>query len=206
MEGLIIIIVSLALMGLFIWWVIRYTKKTNALKTKFFGDLALKHGFNHTTSKYMLTVLNTVNGTWNGMAFSVFEKMEGSGKNRSIVTRAAIENVPFDYNFRIGKEHLFSKAGKLFGLKDIEFGDAEFDRKFLIKSDNEEKFRAFFNYKLQGQLKELKNDLTASVRVQDGQMTYISYGPLLKDKAFESFEKVLGFMFSLLVEAKGRHS
>lgn len=40
------------------------------------------------------------------------------------------------YNFLIFPEDFTDKIGKIFGLKDIEVGDLEFDKKFIIKSNN----------------------------------------------------------------------
>ncbi len=202
MEVAIALIIGFGIFALIIVWAVKYTKKINARKSTFFSDLALKHKLTHSSSKYVLTKLNTIQGTWNGMPFFIYEQMEGSGKSKTLVTRAIIENVPFDYDFRIGKEHLFSKAGKMLGMKDIEFGDAEFDKKFLINAKDEDRFRAFFNYKLQGELSNLKNDLASSIRVQDGVMSYAQNRPIANAKAFESFEKVVDFMFLLIKEAQ----
>ena len=38
--------------------------------------------------------------------------------------------------FLIYPEDFTDKTGKLFGLKELEIGDSEFDRKFFIKGDN----------------------------------------------------------------------
>ncbi|MBD3637990.1 MAG: hypothetical protein HUJ25_11600 [Crocinitomicaceae bacterium] len=206
MEGIIAIVIGLGLLVAIIVWAVKYTKKINKRKERFYSEFAQKHGLQHSSSKYMMAMLNVVQGTYKGSPFTVFEKMEGSGKNKSVVTRASFENVPFDYDFKIGKEHIFSKAGKLLGMKDIEFGDEEFDKKFLIKSKDEEKFRAFFNYKLQGALKELKSDLASSIRVSDGTMTYMHYGPLPNEKTFRSFERVVDFMILLIDEASHSRS
>ena len=204
MEGLIILIIALGLFVGIIVWAVKYSKKVNARKGKLYGAFAEKHGLQHNSNKYMLNVLNTVEGTWKDYPFKVYEQIVGSGKNKTVMTYAVIGNLPFDYDFKIGKEHLFSKAGKALGLRDIEFGDAEFDKKFLIKAKDEEKFRAFFNYKLQDELKQIKDDLRSSIRMNDGTLTYANYGPLANEKAFTSFEKIVGFMFALVEEADNR--
>lgn len=206
MEGVLLLIVSLGLFVGIIVWAVKYSKKINARKGIYFSELAQKHGLQHNSNKHMMAVLNDLQGTWNGYPFRIYEQMVGSGKNKSVVTYATFENVPFDYDFKIGKEHIFSKAGKMLGLKDIEFQDAEFDKKFLIKAKDEDKFRAFFNYKLQEELKMIKDDLKATIRVQNGTMTYSHYGPLPNEKVFKSFETVVGFMFAMLNEADNRRS
>lgn len=204
MEGALISILALALFVGIIIWAVRYSKKINKRKGKFFQEFATKHGLEHTSNKYMMNVLNSVSGTWNNYPFKVYEQIVGSGKNKTVMTYATIENLPFDYDFKIGKEHLFSKAGKLLGLNDIEFGDDEFDKKFLIKAKDENKFRAFFNYKLQDELKQIKGDLRSSIRMSGGKLTYANYGAIPNEKAFTSFEKIVNFMFILVKEADAR--
>ena len=206
MEVAIALIIGFGIFALIIIWAVKYTKKINGRKSAFYSDFARKHNLNHSSSKYMLTALNVVEGVWNEMPFVIYEQMEGSGKSKTVVTRAIIENVPFDYDFKIGKEHLFSKASKMLGMKDIEFGDAEFDKKFLIKAKDEDKFRSFFNYKLQGELSNLQKDLAAAIRVDSGIMTYMHYGPIANNKRFESFEKVVEFMFLMVKEAQRSRS
>src|SRR5690554_4569452 len=146
---LLVIILGIGILIAIIVWLMQRQKKLNKRKHLFYSEFADKHNLRHTSDKYMMTMLNIVQGNWNGYPFAVFEEMQGSGNSKQVYTYAIFENVRFDFNFKMGKEHLFSKTEKILGLKGIEFGDAEFDKKFLIKSNDEDKFRTFFNYQLQ---------------------------------------------------------
>ena len=44
---------------------------------------------------------------------------------------------PEGFRFTIYRESLFSGLGKLFGMQDIEVGDPEFDRAFIVKGNDE---------------------------------------------------------------------
>ncbi|MCB9225022.1 MAG: hypothetical protein R2780_05290 [Crocinitomicaceae bacterium] len=199
MEIVILILSLGAFVGIIVW-AVKYTKKINKRKIQFFSDFANKHNLQHTSNKYMLVMLNSVKGDYKGCQFEIYEQMQGSGKNKQVVTYVNFRNTPFDFDFKIGKEHIFSKTGKLLGMKDIEFGDAEFDKKFLIKSKEEDKFRSFFNFKLQEELRQIGSDLKSSIHAKDGTLSYYNYGPLPNQKQFDSFERVVGFMFKLIDE------
>jgi hypothetical protein len=49
------------------------------------------------------------------------------------------------FRFAISRKDMFSEIGKLFGMQDVKIGDAVFDDEFIIKSNDEEKVRAFFD-------------------------------------------------------------
>jgi hypothetical protein len=49
------------------------------------------------------------------------------------------------FRFTIYRKNLFSGLGKFLGMQDIEIGDPEFDREFIIKSNFETKAIVFFS-------------------------------------------------------------
>jgi hypothetical protein len=185
--GFLIAIVVLAL---------RHGKKVNARKRLLFVGLGEKHGLQHLESKYLMNKLNSLSGIVNGMEVQLYEKVIGSGKNQQITTNLSLTPSPFDFEFRIGKEHFFSKTGKLLGMNDIEFGDEVFDKKFLLKSKEEEKFKAIITYEVQQKLKDIADDLKGSIHGNLGHLAY-STGPLANQVSFASFEKVFDFMVSM---------
>jgi hypothetical protein len=47
-----------------------------------------------------------------------------------------------DFRFLITREGMLSEIAKLFGAQDIQIGDAEFDKLFMIKGNNEKLIKA----------------------------------------------------------------
>src|SRR5690606_20508392 len=202
MAPLLFIILGIGvLVGLIVWLMQRH-KKLNKRKHIFYSEFAAKHRLSHRSDKDVMVMLNTVQGNWKGYPFAVYEEMVGAGNSRQVYTYAVFENVRFNYDFKIGKDHIFSNTGKMLGLKGIEFGDAEFDKKFSVKASDEDEFRAFFNNQLQEELKTIKSDLASSIRVDNGVMSYYNYGPLLKDERVGGFERVVQFMMKLIEESE----
>ena len=103
-------------------WAVKYGKKVNARKLKWYQEFATKHGLEHTTHKHFFNVLNSVNGTFHDCTFQFYEEVKGSGKHQQFFAHIKFYNSPLNFDFKIGKEHLFSKAGKLLGMKDIQVG------------------------------------------------------------------------------------
>lgn len=197
---ILILVGSLGLFTLIIVWAVKHTKKTNQRKNEMYSQFALKRGLEHTTSKYFMAQLHNVEGTIDGFNVQIFEKMEGSSKSKQVMTRIIFSNPPFDFDFKIGKEHIFSKTGKMLGLKDVEFDNPEFDKKFLMKSKDETKFKSLMNHNMQHELAAIEKDLKAAIRHSHGTLTYVNYGPLVKEEQFQSFERVLDYMFRLMKE------
>ena len=65
-----------------------------------------------------------------------------TGKSSIVYTRM---RAPFadteEFRFTVYRKGIFSDAGKWFGMQDIEIGDEDFDRDFILKSNQEPKLR-----------------------------------------------------------------
>jgi hypothetical protein len=78
-------------------------------------------------------------GTVEGIRVAIFYETRGGGKSRTKYTVVrAWYPTPLPYELRIGHEGGFTRIGKaLFGLSDVEIGDAEFDRAVRIRAGDE---------------------------------------------------------------------
>ncbi|MGB6221597.1 hypothetical protein [Haloferula sp.] len=50
-----------------------------------------------------------------------------------------------DYKFAIHNEEFIDEIGKFFGMQDVELGYPEFDRKVVVKTNNDERTRMLFS-------------------------------------------------------------
>jgi hypothetical protein len=83
-----------------------------------------------------------------------------SGKHSTFLTRVIVPITLRDnFKFEIYKEGFIRKIEKLFGAQDIEIGYPEFDKSFIIKSNNELKIKTLLGNKeirkLIGSLKDV---------------------------------------------------
>src|SRR5690554_702376 len=78
-----------------------------------------------------------LNGELDGVKVQAHTLTEGSGKNKreyTLVTARINGRIPLD--MKVSREGFLQKAGKLFGTDDIQVGDDELDRQFLITGSN----------------------------------------------------------------------
>jgi hypothetical protein len=69
-----------------------------------------------------------------------------TGKSHVTFTRIRAPYVNMDgFRFTIYRKSLFSGLGKLLGMQDVEIGDPDFDRDFIIKSNSATKAMALFS-------------------------------------------------------------
>jgi hypothetical protein len=69
----------------------------------------------------------------------------GASSFTSKFTRVRMEcKTPGDLRFEISRQGFMESLGKLFGSQDIQVGDKDFDRKFLIKGSDVEMIRKLF--------------------------------------------------------------
>ena len=201
MEAVFAMAVLIGLIVLVIF-LVRYGKKINQKKIVWYQNWALKLGLQHELVKNGFAKLNVLHGNLDGCPVQIYEKMVGSGKNRAMHTYVEFTPSPFHFDFRIAKEGFFSKVGKTFGAKDIEFNDFEFDKKFLLKSKEEEKFRSILDYKAQHALSEIEKDLFGSIHNNGGKFSYSIPGGFAKEEKIADFERILDFMRLLIKNRK----
>ncbi len=181
---------------------IRFVKKQNNKKIVLFQEWALRLNLQHEHKKQLLAKLNTLSGELDGVPVVIYEHIVGSGKNQVLYTTVTFAPNPFDFDFRIGKEGFFSKVGKSFGAKDIEFGDEEFDKTFLLKSKEEGKFRSLIDFRMQQELREIETSLAGTIASANGGFTYSIMGGFTKEEKIAEFENVLNFMRLLIRNKK----
>lgn len=197
MEGIIAIVVLAGLIVLFVV-LIRYSQRINKRKIVWYQNWAIRLDLKHELVKYLFAKLNVLSGEIENCPVSIYEKIIGSGKNSSLHTFIEFSPNPFDYDFSIAKEGFFSKVGKSLGAKDIEFNDHEFDKTFLLKSKEENKFRALMDYRMQQALREIESDLTGHIISNNKVFTYSIMGGFTKEEKIADFEKILSFMRQLI--------
>lgn len=196
-TGILIVVLFFGVLIGIVVLTIRWAIKQNKKKTLIFTEFAKEHNLQYSFSKYMFATLNSVQGEYNGVQLNIYEKMVGSGKNQHVVTTFTLASSGLNFDFSIGKEQFFSKTGKLLGFKDIEFGDAAFDKAFLMKSKSEDEFRSLMNYENQARLTAIKDDLAGTISCKDGLLSYSITGVLGHKKNREKFMNVLQFAIDL---------
>jgi len=92
-----------------------------------------------------------------------------TGKSHVTYTRIRAPYVNKDgFRFTIYRRGLFSDLGKLLGMQDIEIGDPEFDRDFIIKGNDESRVLALFGNPRIRQLIQAQPSIHLQVKDDEG--------------------------------------
>lgn len=87
-----------------------------------------------------------------------------SGKYSSEITRVITPiQLKSNFKFEIYREGFIRKIEKLFGAQDIEIGNPNFDKAFIIKSNNEFKIKSILQNKELRKLIEIQKDVNIQI-------------------------------------------
>jgi hypothetical protein len=154
------------------------------------GELASRLGLTLEPGSFFVSP--RVTGTYRGRPLTLHTFTRGSGRHRHTYTRVHIglEN-PAGIRFAVYQEGVFSAIGKLFGMQDVQIGDEELDRRFVIKSQPES-FAASLvtSISLRGKLLQARS---VNIEVEGGEVTHTQHGVLMD-------VEYLRFVFELLCE------
>ena len=159
------------------------------------GELAARTGLTFEPGRFFGPVPH-VTGTYRSRPLTLDTFTRGSGKHQHTYTRIVlyVDN-PANVYLALYQESVFSKIGKFFGMADIQIGDEEVDRRFIIKS-KPESFAAslFTSISLRQQLLQAR---VLNVEADGRELTFEQVG-LLNDVEY------LKFLFDLLCQLAER--
>ncbi|MEW6469309.1 MAG: hypothetical protein AB1458_10305 [Bacteroidota bacterium] len=145
-------VVAIILMALFlvliIWlavWLVRRQNKKAWLQV---GQLADAMGipFEGRDDKKNYRHYPSLNGLYQRRKVSIHSETRGSGKSKHVVTILRVYcNTHGSNTLTVWKEGFFSKIGKAFGMQDIQTGWSDFDKAFVLRSNNPDFALRLFN-------------------------------------------------------------
>jgi len=116
--------------------------------------------------------------------------MVSTGKSVVVFTRLRAPYVnPDGFRFTIYRRGLFTDIAKWFGMRDVEIGQPDFDRDFVIKGTDETRLRQLF---ADGKLRDLiraQPQIHFEVRDDEGH-----FGPTFPDDTDELRFRVIGII------------
>lgn len=102
-----------------------------------------------------------------GRHVRVRKEVRGSGKNKQTWTFGSITVDALPVTLVMTRENILHKAGKLFGMQDIQAGDADFDRKFMIKGEETDVMDGLKHPELRQALEEVMSDSSITIVHQE---------------------------------------
>jgi len=113
------------------------------IKENFWQQFAIEVNGTFSEGKYGRSdKVELINNGWN-VIFDDYVLIENGGNASQMVTRILI---PFisnnDFKFEIYRTELFDTIIKFFGAQDVKIGYEDFDKEFIVKSNNEHKIKS----------------------------------------------------------------
>jgi hypothetical protein len=95
------------------------------------------------------------------VSYSIEVKIPFLGKNiliktsEYVTTKFSFETLKNDFSFSISNEDYLDKIGKFFGSKETQIEQPDFDKKFLIDTNESNKLKDFLDFKIRTWLENL---------------------------------------------------
>lgn len=188
--GIMVVIIFIVIMML-------YARARNEKKSTVYRSFAKNRGFEYYHTTHFLQIKPVIKGELENLHFEITEVVVGYGKSKKTWTTIHFYNSPFDFDFKISKEGFLSKMGKVFGFKDIEFRDEKFDKKFLLKSTHEEKFRQLLTDQVRAKLMDIADDFKGSLENISAELKYSSQEEIMDNTSIDKLDRILAFMTTL---------
>lgn len=165
-------------------------KKTHADKIEIFKQFAQKYNLNHSESNYLQVRMSHMSGEIEGLKIQIFEEMESSGKNRQIITTFRILFDEKQTEFNLFKKTKAGKLGKRLGVKYVELNNPEFDKNYMLRSEDEN-VHEIFKAENQRLLIENRQHYFGESAAKSKIFAYVFRGALLKQEHMDQFEKMI---------------
>ena len=140
-------------------------------------------------------------GNFGNSFLNIYSYRTGYGRNQQFWTAVKVSvNNPQDASIKIHKQGFFSKIGKAFGMQDIEIGDPDFDKNFILKSSDENLIKDLLrNPAVREQFFRVFNDHKANgtIRLEGNEFSYVELGLINADRTRTKIEMVAVLMKAL---------
>jgi len=140
----------------------------------------------------------TASGTYRGREVAVYTVGHGMDNTRKTDTAIRVgTRGPENLQVTLSARGLSGKLGQFKRGKDAPTGDAEFDRKFLLRSNNPGAARALFGPGLRPRLASLWESGSGFITLREGVLRYTEFGLLLEDARRERFVRMADLLCDL---------
>jgi hypothetical protein len=137
-------------------------------------------------------------GSYKNYRLSLHTEIRGSGKHRQAYTILNI-SVPAAYaDLEVYREGFFSKIGKAFGMQDIQTGNADFDKRFMLRSKDENFALDLFDMNLCGKLIDAIPYLSSGIYIKNKNMSYAEAGSLSSNRLRDRFIQVIPLCMEII--------
>ncbi len=135
----------------------------------------------------------SLDGTYRGRPLKVFMFTRGSGKNQSTYTAFDLDVFnPGGFGFHIFEQGFFTTLATKFGMEDIQTGDPDFDREFIVQASDESLLVNFLTPTIKQRFMEMAGKHVAfGIKLEGGRIHYETQGTVA---SMPFMEKLIEFI------------
>lgn len=134
----------------------------------------------------------SIEGLIDGKSFYAYMYTVGSGKNQRTYTAFKLKTTNrYSYTFKIYKEGFFSKLGKGLGLQDIQVDDPEFDKSFILKSNDDYFLRTILDEALRSHFIQVTDQLKGELQLKGDEILYSEMMFMVNKYKRDAFEQII---------------
>lgn len=208
-EAMVAIFIMVAIpiaIGFFAFWLIKksFTNLNNQLSI-LARNLGLHYNKPSSNWDFIWGKYPTIEGNIKGIPFYGYMYSKGSGKNQVTYTAFTLtlegKNLT-GKSLTVYKEGFFSKIGKAFGGQDIQIGNEDFDKNYIIKSNDEFFAKKALHLKVRQILLRKMPNMGGVLLLEGNKLNYDAVTTLVNDSKREDWEAVIGVFVELANEFK----
>ena len=207
-SGLVVLLMILPTVGIFLfvfWFIKRSFVKTEQQWELLAKRLSAQLHMPESRWAWILGKYPTIEGNVGGFPFTCYMFVRGSGKHQQTYTAFAFETkAPSSKTLSLYKEGFFSKIGKAFGGQDIQIGDEDFDKSYIIKSNDELFAKRVYNPRTRQLLLRKMPRMTGQFVLENGILTYHEMIVINSDKNREKWQDTINVGVEFAKEIQGR--
>ncbi|MCP4439003.1 MAG: hypothetical protein GY810_08685 [Aureispira sp.] len=191
-EFIIISIVVLFTIGIlaFVFWFLKRTyAKVEVQWKQLAEDLGLNIDIPESNWRWIMQQYPSVYGNYEGFQISCYTFARRSGKHTVIYTgfQMHLDNSKRK-TLSLYKEGFFSKIGKALGGQDIQIGHDEFDKKFIIKSNDDRFAKSLLDPRMRDLVLRKSHLFASDIELtEEDELKYEARLQIAKDSQREDF-------------------
>ena len=143
-----------------------------------------------------------IKGVYRNHQISLHTEIRGSGKHRHPYTIITIIVPEIKFDLEVYKEGFFSKIGKAFGMQDIQTGFDDFDKKFMLRSADEQSALKTFDMDLCARFTESHPILNSGIYVKSRILSYTEMTHLTSERKRDNYRAIIQLSYDLIAKVE----
>lgn len=198
-----VMLMTVGIIWLVVWLIRRSFANMDMQLSTWARNLGVKYNKPESKWGFFWGQYPTLEGEVKGIPFYGYMYTKGSGKSQVTYTAFTLtlngKNLT-GKTLTVYKEGIFSKIGKALGVQDIELGNEDFDKNYIIKSNDEFFAKKILNLRVRQLLLRKMPNMAGTLTLDGNKLNYDVILTLVNDRNREAMEDAVATFIELAKE------